>query len=98
MLIEYVLNGKRKEVRDAVGKALIKVRAAREVAYETRDMADQPKVIKAPEVVEAPAVEDIEVDSAGDVWDAAIHAASKIKNLNGTWRKKPGAAAQESAE
>ncbi len=50
MLIEYVLTGKRKEVKPAVAKALIKVKAAREVTgYLTRDMADQPKVIKQPE-------------------------------------------------
>ena len=49
MLIEYVLTGKQKEVKAAVGKALIKVKAAREVGYMTRDMADQPKVIKQPE-------------------------------------------------
>jgi len=51
MLIEYVLTGKQKEVKPAVAKALIKVKAAREVTggYLTRDMADQPKIIKQPE-------------------------------------------------
>lgn len=90
MLIEYVLNGRRKEVRDVVGKRLVAVRAAREVvdAYMTRDMASQPKVQK---VV-------AEVDSAGQAWDENLHVASKLKNLNGTWRKKPGAAAAQETE
>lgn len=87
MLIEYVLNGKRKEVRDVVGKRLIAVRAAREVVdgYMTRDMADQPKVQKV-------------VDSAGNPWDENLHVASKLQNADGTWRKKRGAASAESAE
>ena len=47
MLIEYVLNGKRKEVRDAVGRALVKVKAAREVTdYANRSMADKPVIRK----------------------------------------------------
>jgi Ni,Fe-hydrogenase III component G len=89
MLIEYVLNGRRKEVRDVVGKRLIAVRAAREVVdgYMTRDMADQPKVQK------------VVLDSAGNPWDESLHVASKLQNKDGTWRKKPGAAASaESAE
>lgn len=31
-----------------------------------------------------------EVDSAGVEWHATLHAASKLKNADGTWRKKPG--------
>lgn len=90
MLIEYP-NGRRKEVRDTVGRALVKIKGVKEVSegsYLTRDMADQPKVAKV-----LP-----ELDSAGNAWDENLHVASKLKNLNGTWRKKPGAAAQESAE
>jgi hypothetical protein len=32
-----------------------------------------------------------EVDSAGNPWNAELHVASKLKNQDGTWRKKPGA-------
>lgn len=87
MLIEYVLNKKRKVVNEAVGRALIKVKAAKQVTEDTivnRSMADKPKVQKAPEVLP-------ELDSAGEAWNPDIHAASKIQNNDGTWRKKPGA-------
>lgn len=59
--------------------------------YLTTDMGHKPGVIKAAEP---------ETDSAGEVWNPDFHVASKLKNQNGTWRKKPGAAAaaQESAE
>lgn len=88
MLIEYRLNGRRKEVRDAVGKRLVAVRAAREVVdvYQTRDMGHLPMKTKV--------VDPVEVDSTGAAWDANLHVASKLKNMNGTWRKKPGAAAE----
>lgn len=57
--------------------------------YMTSDMGHKPMATK---VV-------AEVDSAGDEWNPEMHVASKLKNQNGTWRKKPGAAAaQESAE
>lgn len=59
--------------------------------YMTSDMGHKPTIIKAPAA---------EVDSTGDEWNPDLHVASKLKNQNGTWRKKPGAsaAAQESAE
>lgn len=73
MLIEYVLTGKRKEVKPAVAKALIKVKAAREVTgYLTRDMADHPKVIKQPE----------EVGDGLDLLDkASLHELAKERGL-----------------
>lgn len=37
----------------------------------------------------------LEHDTAGVVWNAEIHAAAKIKNQDGTWRKKPGAKADQ---
>jgi hypothetical protein len=48
--------------------------------YLTRDMQAQPVA---------------DVDAAGVAWNSEQHAASRIKNLDGTWRKKPGAKAQE---
>lgn len=32
----------------------------------------------------------VEVDSSGAAWDAALHTSTKLKNSDGTWRKKPG--------
>lgn len=56
--------------------------------YMTSDMGNKPAVIKA----------SVEVDSAGDEWNPDLHVASKLKNQNGTWRKKPGAAAAQADE
>lgn len=55
--------------------------------YLTRDMvADRPK---------SPAVE---LDSAGEPWNPDFHVATKLKNQNGTWRKKPGGAAVQAEQ
>jgi hypothetical protein len=62
--------------------------------YMTRDMVASRQ---APAV----ATSEPDVDSAGVQWSADLHVASKLKNQNGTWRKKPGAAAalaEESGE
>lgn len=92
MLIEF-RNGRRKEVKDAAARYMIKIGTAKAVVdYENRSMADKPKIQKAPEVLP-------ELDSAGDAWNPELHTASKIQNNDGTWRKKPGArAASESQE
>lgn len=37
---------------------------------------------------EAPSTE---TDSAGATWDEKLHVATKLKNGDGTWRKRPGA-------
>lgn len=60
--------------------------------YLTRDMvADRtPPTIA---TTEGP-----ELDSSGIAWDADLHVASRLKNNNGTWRKKPGAAAAQADE
>lgn len=68
------------------------------LTYQTRDMvaepvrAQKPVKVAEPETIEV-AVTEPEFDSAGDAWTADLHVASKLKNQNGTWRKKPGAAA-----
>jgi len=36
------------------------------------------------------AADDIDTDSAGVVWDAAVHSANRTKNVDGTWRKRRG--------
>ena len=33
----------------------------------------------------------VDLDSDNTPWDAALHVASKLKNGDGTWRKRPGA-------
>lgn len=66
--------------------------------YLTRDMVAESTKIPAMQSMGSNQSLDDLVDSAGTVWNAEIHVATKLKNMNGTWRKKPGAAAQESAE
>ena len=76
MLIEY-RNGKRKEVRDAAAKYLIKIGTARQVQpqYLTRDMADQPKTVKEPVVSR-------ETEDGLDLLDKdALHALAKERGL-----------------
>lgn len=73
-------NGMEKKMLVAAAEIFRKRRLG---TYMTTDMGHQPVIIKAPAV---------EVDSAGQAWDEALHVASKLKNNNGTWRKKPGAA------
>jgi hypothetical protein len=34
-----------------------------------------------------------DVDAKGAPWDATLHTSTKLKNSDGTWRKKPGRAA-----
>ena len=46
-----------------------------------------------PDVVEAHEEPSVETDSENVAWDASMHVASKLKNVDGTWRKKPGARA-----
>lgn len=39
-----------------------------------------------------------EIDSSGTAWNADIHTATKIRNQDGTWRKKPGAKVETAPE
>lgn len=73
------------DMPDRLAKAYLKAgHVTRADTYQTRMLqAQQPTI-----VVE-------EVDSEGKQWDASLHVATKIKNADGTWRKKPGRAAQE---
>lgn len=38
-----------------------------------------------------------EIDSTGALWDAELHAGTRTKNADGTWKKKRGSAAAEPA-
>lgn len=73
--------GEEFDLPDKVARVFIKAKKVQEVGmtYQTRAL------------VAAPA--SVEVDSAGMEWDAALHASTKLKNADGTWRKKPGRAA-----
>lgn len=58
-------------------------------SYQTRMMqADTGSVSNAADHIIDSATE---VDSAGQGWNAETHVATKLKNQDGTWRKKPGA-------
>lgn len=88
-----------------VGKLLA---ANQDVGYQTRMLQAQPvsAPVVSPVVVEKDAaavqqedgrVEDskpsVDLDSENMAWDEALHVSTKLKNADGTWRKKPGARA-----
>lgn len=62
------------ELKDKQAKIFMKLGRVQE--YQTRDMV-------ASRVTH-------EFDSAGVVWDSTLHTSTKLKNADGTWRKKPG--------
>lgn len=98
MLIEF-RNGRRKEVKEAAARYMIKIGTAKAVtAHENRSMEDKPMLKKQPEDASEIFTPAEELDSAGDAWNPEIHVASKLQNKDGTWRKKPGAASHESGE
>lgn len=73
--------GEEFEMPDKVARVFIsKHKLAAVGAYQTRALVAAP--------VEAAA--SVEVDSSGVAWDAALHTSTKLKNSDGTWRKKPG--------
>lgn len=75
--------GEEFELPDRVAKVFIrakKVEAAGGMTYQTRALQAAP-------VQSTPSVD---VDSSGAAWDAALHTSTKLKNSDGTWRKKPG--------
>lgn len=69
--------------RDA--RILVAIRKASPF-YETRVMTAAP--------VSPPAqkAQTVDLDSAGDEWDESLHVSTKLKNADGTWRRRPGAA------
>ncbi|MFA6063871.1 MAG: hypothetical protein WC736_14890 [Gallionella sp.] len=76
--------GQQFELPDRAAKVLILVGKVTAVepgpqGYRTRDMrADAVPVVA------------VELDSEGIEWNAEIHAASKFKKADGTWRKRAG--------
>ena len=63
--------------------------------YMTRDMKAGEVELPAQEEESKPIVMSVadDLDSEGNAWNADIHVSTRLKNQNGTWRKKPGAAA-----
>ena len=68
------LPGQEFELKDRQAKIFMKLGRVQE--YQTRDMVSS-RVMH-------------DVDSAGTVWDSTLHTSTKLKNADGTWRKKPG--------
>ncbi len=76
--------GEEFDLPDKVARVLVSAKKLAAVGYETRALvAGKPAKIAA----------SVEVDSAGAAWDASLHTSTKLKNSDGTWRKKPGRAA-----
>lgn len=78
------LPGEEFDLPDNVARVFIRAKKVEQVGYETRALvAGKPAKMPA----------SVEVDSAGVAWDASLHTSTKLKNSDGTWRKKPGRAA-----
>jgi hypothetical protein len=77
------LPGEEFEMPDRAARIFINAKKLEQVGYQTRALQAAP--------LEVPP--SIEVDSAGMAWDAMLHSSTKLKNSDGTWRKKPGRAA-----
>ncbi len=78
--------GEEFELADKIARHLVSAKKLQEVrglTYETRAMTAAPVQSES----------SVEVDSAGAQWDASLHTSTKLKNSDGTWRKKPGRAA-----
>lgn len=75
------------EFPDTAARAFIKLK---KLAPAEGEITPKRLVYQTRAMVAAPAVE---VDSSGVEWHAALHASTKLKNSDGTWRKKPGRAA-----
>lgn len=75
------------EFPDTPAKAFIKLK---KLAPAEGEITSKRTVYQTRDLVAAPAVD---VDSAGMAWDASLHTSTRLKNSDGTWRKKPGRAA-----
>jgi hypothetical protein len=78
--------GEEFDLPDKVARIFINARKLEAVGgYQTRAL--QAASAQVPVSVEAL------LDSAGMPWDGTLHTSTKLKNSDGTWRKKPGRAA-----
>jgi hypothetical protein len=79
--MKVLVKNREYRVTPAQAKVLFNIGRA---TYITRDMNAQPVVN----------VEQFDVDAFGVKWDESLHAASRVKNQDGSWRKRPGAKAE----
>lgn len=92
--------GKQKAMPATHAKILHKLGRA---TYMTRDMVAEPLVpvqFESPAAFTSPDIQPVEsaggeMDSAGTTWSADLHTSTKLKNADGTWRKRPGARAAD---
>lgn len=84
---DFEASGRDARILVAIGKA----------SYQTRVMTAAPPVsAPAPSPIPAPMPAPLEpaepdIDSAGAAWDETLHVSTRLKNADGTWRKRPGA-------
>jgi hypothetical protein len=89
------------ELKDVLAKVYIGKHKLQQV-YKTRALVaedlqtkqqDVPEeTAEVTEAAESTEAAGPELDSAGTAWDAETHTSTKLKNSDGTWRKKPGRA------
>ncbi len=74
--------GEEFDLPDKVARVFVNAKKLAYVAgvYQTRALVAAP----------VQAAVSVEVDSNGVEWDATLHTSTKLKNSDGTWRKKPG--------
>lgn len=71
----------------AIGKAAYQTRVMTAAAPASAPAPTAPIVAAPPPAPDAP-----ELDSAGAAWDESVHVSTRLKNADGTWRRRPGAA------
>ncbi|MHB8283493.1 MAG: hypothetical protein ACYDD1_02345 [Caulobacteraceae bacterium] len=81
------------DVDEPISAAPEPISAAPEPSADPTPAAPPPPVAAAP----APPAVDVELDSAGQPWNEELHASSKSKVADGTWRKKRGLATDAAA-
>lgn len=81
-------NGREKEMSDRYAVVLEKIGHG---SYMTRDMRAVMPVVH----IASPVEQQVELDDNGVPFDPELHAESKVKNKDGSWRKKPGSKAAD---
>jgi hypothetical protein len=103
VFFKYNKGGAVRPMQEREAKILTKLKIG---TYQTRDMVagrpvyEQTAVVapagsivsEASQSAAAELIDAEELDEHGTVWDPEIHAESKVKNKDGSWRKKPGGA------
>ncbi len=83
------LPGEEFELPDKVARVFINAKKLQAFdGYQTRALQAASNVAAVMNEYKQKAVESL--DSIGAEWDASLHTSTKLKNSDGTWRKKPG--------